>query len=70
MLDQKPNKHLTKDKILLLASREEGIKIHPNDWQQSDLYGRLRIFRLRGFVSVKKEGNHLCFKLTKDTHLL
>lgn len=70
MITEKPNPSLTKDRVLSLAAKEGGVKIHPNDTQQADLLGRLKIFHLRGFLSMRREGNYLCYKLTKDIHLL
>lgn len=70
MLVEKPNPNLSKEKILRLVARDGGVKIHPNDVQQSELLGRLKILNLRGMVSLKREGNLLRFCLAKDSHLL
>jgi Tfp pilus assembly protein PilP len=68
--DWKPDKSLTKEKILNLASREGGFKIHPNDRQREELLGRFKIFEIRGMVKMKVENGHFCFVLAKDTLLL
>ena len=64
------NKQLSKDKILRMASKDGGIRIHPNDWKQDQLRSRLNIFRVRGLLYTTMSNGHICYHLTKEIHLL
>lgn len=61
---------MSKDKILAIAAREEGFRVNMSGMDEGNLRGRLRILHLRGFLYIEKRRDCLCYKLTKDTHLL
>jgi hypothetical protein len=64
------SKELSKDEILILSSRDKGLRVHKFNKEQDQLRRRMSIFHLQGFVSVQYEKDCLCYRLKKETYLL
>ena len=64
-------KPLNKQEIIRRAADQKGIIVHVDNDHDAHLRGRLHVFKRLGILYVEHAaGNHLRFKLKKDTYLL